>query len=170
MNAAQFANGAACGQCVQARHSCRQLVPQSTCTHQQQACMQGCIQIRTPRLALCNCTKDTLHGMRGCIRSIIYRECLSLQITGTGNGAGKDPVSTAPYLAVINNVCPQCNYGDIDLQVCSAQFVLSHLHRMSCSALCNPTARHLWSLPFTLGCIVNYLSSRAAKDNVIQHL
>lgn len=54
MNAAQFGNGAACGQCV--------------------------------------------------------------KIQGTGNGAGSTPVSTAPYVAVINNICPQCAPGDIDLQ------------------------------------------------------
>jgi len=39
-----------------------------------------------------------------------------VQIQGTGNGAGKTPVSTAPYIAVINNICPQCAVGDIDLQ------------------------------------------------------
>lgn len=49
--------------------------------------------------------------------AFVVSYCDCLQIQGTGNGAGQNPVSTAPYIAVINNVCPQCAPGDIDLQV-----------------------------------------------------
>lgn len=49
--------------------------------------------------------------------------CAVLQITGSGNGAGQNPVSTTSYIAIVNNVCPQCAYGDIDLQVTCFAFL-----------------------------------------------
>ena len=33
---------------------------------------------------------------------------------GTGTGAGENPISTAPFMASVCNVCPECNYGDLD--------------------------------------------------------
>ena len=63
---------------------------------------------------------------------ILNVKCLVLQIQGTGNGAGQDPVSTAPYIAVINNVCPQCAPGDLDLQVSA---LLSHLKHTAWASL-----------------------------------
>ena len=37
-----------------------------------------------------------------------------LQVTASGAGAGKNPYPSS-FTAVINNICPSGNYGDLDL-------------------------------------------------------
>ena len=37
-----------------------------------------------------------------------------VQVHGTGTGAGENPISTTPFVVKVTNVCPECNYGDLD--------------------------------------------------------
>eukprot|EP01121_Diplochlamys_sp_Union-15-3_P000641 TRINITY_DN1053_c0_g4_i2.p1 TRINITY_DN1053_c0_g4~~TRINITY_DN1053_c0_g4_i2.p1 ORF type:complete len:300 (-),score=59.82 TRINITY_DN1053_c0_g4_i2:94-954(-) len=40
---------------------------------------------------------------------------MCVQVHGTGNGAGANPVSTTPFIAFVNNRCPECPSADLDI-------------------------------------------------------
>ena len=120
MNAAQFEGGSTCGQCIQASLPCGVSVKS---------------RLLIPSVSPSACSKSLLQRLPMSASDLQQREVLirpySLQIQGTGNGAGANPVSTAPFIATITNVCSECNYGDIDLQVmpCRGQ----HSRHQPCS-------------------------------------
>lgn len=76
------------------------------------------------------------------LMSALLCACSCVRITGTGNGngaAGATPI-LGPLYAVVDNECPECHYGDIDLGL-STSTPLSpcpRLHRDCGSAIYMP--------------------------------